>query len=112
MDRVDSGAWEQVSSEVALWEIRATPDPVRRDQMLRLLPDASGIFGVTPDVFDRARQFEELGLRGMDSLHLAACEAVTADVFVTCDDRLLRWCRRHQRRFTIRATSPVELINA
>ena len=34
------------------------------------------------------------GLRGFDALHLACAEAVGADVFVTCDDRLLAVAKR------------------
>jgi len=34
------------------------------------------------------------GFHGFDALHLACAEAAGADVFVTCDDRLLATAKR------------------
>jgi len=42
----------------------------------------------------RTSEFMAHGLRGFDALHLACAEAVGADVFVTCDDRLLAVAKR------------------
>ena len=38
----------------------------------------------------RGLALERAGLRALDALHLACAEAMGAEVFLTCDDRLLR----------------------
>ena len=43
----------------------------------------------------RAEQLTRQGLGPADAAHLAFAEATEAD-FITCDDRLLRQCRRVQ----------------
>ena len=50
-------------------------------------PEAGPLQARTADLISR-------GLRGFDALHLACAEAAGADVFVTCDDRLLAVAQR------------------
>jgi predicted nucleic acid-binding protein len=51
---------------------------------------------VEPEKSLEARTAELMasGFRGFDALHLACAEAAGADIFVTCDDRLLAVARR------------------
>jgi predicted nucleic acid-binding protein len=42
------------------------------------------------------------GLRGFDALHLACAEASGADIFVTCDDRLLAAAQRPGAQVKVR----------
>ena len=75
-------------------EVAANPDPSRRSHVQLLLQDLGSQI-----VFDRAtsrRRAEELvnlGMGAADAAHVALAEQVGCD-FVTCDDRLLRQCRR------------------
>jgi len=109
--RCDSGQWEQVVSEAIVREIDATPDVGRREVMRRLLPDEPDLLKLSHAVYQRAALFEHQGVVGMDGLHLAVCEAAGVELFVTCDDRLLRWCRRNAHRLTFRVVNPTELID-
>lgn len=74
-------------------EVSASPDPSRRSHVQLLLE-----LGIQV-VFDRVasrRRAEELVTLGMgtaDAAHVAIAEQMGCD-FVTCDDRLLRQCRR------------------
>ena len=108
--RCDSGEWEQCVSDAVVREIDATPDIAHREEMHRLLPDEPDLLKLTDAVYQRATVFERQGVIGMDGIHLAACEAIRADVFVTCDDQLLRWCRRNAHQLTFRVVNPTELI--
>ena len=77
-------------------EINAINDPVEREHLLSLLRE----IGRRADVdVQRARQrAEQLTRRGLgpaDAAHLAYAEGARAG-FVTCDDRLIRQCRRVQ----------------
>jgi predicted nucleic acid-binding protein len=42
------------------------------------------------------------GFRGFDALHIACAEAAGADIFVTCDDRLVATARRLGSRIRVR----------
>ena len=75
-------------------EVAANPDPSRRSHVQLLLQELGSQI-----VFDRVasrRRAEELVNLGMgtgDAAHVALAEQAGCD-FVTCDDRLLRQCRR------------------
>ena len=53
---------------------------------------------------NRAQEIEELGMKGIDALHLACAERLKADYFVTCDDRMIR-----KYTGTVVVINPVEL---
>lgn len=109
--KCDAGEWVQIVSTAVVREIDATPDPERREEVHHLLPDKPDLPMLTEAVYERAALFEHQGVMGMDSVHLAACEAIGVDVFATCDDRLLRWCRRNAHKLTFRVVNPTELID-
>jgi hypothetical protein len=57
----------------------------------------------------RTAELMGLGFKNFDAFHLASAEGASADVFVTCDDRLLAAARRHAALLRVRVASPVEL---
>lgn len=89
-DQIVAGRWSHVSSRMAEIEATAIEDEVRRRRVLQLLP--RDIMELPPSVFDRARELIGRGLGSADAVHIAAAEALAADVCLTCDDRLLRRC--------------------
>lgn len=105
---IDAGRWAQVSSRIAEIETRAMPDEIRRRRVLQLLPD--DIIPLPGPLFDRARQLVERGLGAADALHVAAAEALQADVFLTCDDRLLRRCRRLADKLAVNVANPIQWL--
>ncbi len=107
---VESGEWSHVSSTMAVKEINAGSDWERRDRMLEMLPEDSGIMEVSDAVLQRGEELERVGLHAADAIHVAAAEAQQADAFVTCDDRLLRVARRRARMFRVRVCDPITLM--
>jgi predicted nucleic acid-binding protein len=67
-------------------------DPLRRAWVSRCLDMATiNLSAPIPDAIrDRASLMEQQGLKAFDALHLAFAEALKADVFMTCDDKLIR----------------------
>jgi hypothetical protein len=57
----------------------------------------------------RTAELMALGFKNFDAFHLASAEAACADVFVTCDDRLLAAARRQAASLRVRVASPLEL---
>lgn len=77
-------------------EIRAIDNPIEREHLLSTLSEIG--YRVVFDlrrVRQRAEELSEEGLGSADAAHLAFAEAAVAS-FVTCDDRLIRQCRRVQ----------------
>jgi hypothetical protein len=64
----------------------------------------------SPDrgAYDRDRL--ALGFKNFDAFHLASSELMSADVFVTCDDRLHAAARRHATVLKVRVIDPLALI--
>jgi predicted nucleic acid-binding protein len=56
----------------------------------------------------RAEDFAQLGLKPLDSAHIAFAEAAGCVVLLTCDDRFLRAARR--LKISLRVLNPVEYI--
>lgn len=110
MRQVDAGRWRHVSSDMVIAELAAMSDSERQARILAMLPPAAAIMRVTPAVIDRAAELQRLGIRAPDAVHLAAAEAQKADVFLTCDDRLLRVARRQRRRVRVAVTDPVSWV--
>jgi len=107
LDRATLGIWTQVNSEMSTIELAAVRDETRRKRVLRLLP--TGIMPLTTQIESRAREMIEGGLHSADAVHVAAAERI-ADVFLTCDDKLLRQCRRLGSNLRVKVMNPVPFI--
>lgn len=83
-----SGRWELVGSQALHYEIAQIPDPERRRRVLMILSDINAVHKIGVKEINRARELENLGFAGLDSLHLACAELSLADIFLTTDDKL------------------------
>ena len=108
--KCNEGAWEQVSSEIATVEIDMTPDPVRRNLIRLLLPSNVAILTLTQPVLARATLLASLGIKRNDALHVAAAEALHADVLLSCDDPLCRLAFRRRGIIKVRVVNPLDLV--
>ena len=104
----ESGQVELISSEALLFEIERNPNMARQEYALDVLSKATTVVMVTDEIERRAREFIALGVKPLDALHLASAEQAPADLFCTCDDRLLRKAKSLALR--IRVMSPVDVI--
>lgn len=105
----EAGAIRLISSEALTFEVSRIPDEVRRVYSLEVLTRASAHVETSDSVIERARTFQEAGIRPLDALHLSSAVEAVADFFCTCDDKLLRRARLVETGLT-RAVSPLELI--
>jgi len=100
---------ELISSDVLLFETRRTPNITRQEYALEILSRASMFVELDEHVERRARELHSTGMKPLDALHLASAEAARADLFCTCDDRLLKKAKTI-RRLKTKVLSPVEAI--
>lgn len=91
-------------------EIDAMPDAIRRARVRMLLPDAKATLELTPDIFVRAETLETLGVKAADAVHVAAAEALEADVLLSCDDRLVRLARRRRDQLKVQIANPLDWL--
>jgi predicted nucleic acid-binding protein len=98
LNHARAGRVALIASPVHQAEIAAISDLEEREQLLSLLKQIG--HSVSLDrvaVRGRAEVLVRAGLGPADAAHLAFVEATEAD-FVTCDDRLLKQCRRVEPR--------------
>ena len=107
LERCDRGEWRQLSSEMALIEIGAATDVVRRNRVLRLLPGKRDIMSLDDAIWRRGAELETLGFRAAGAVHVAAAEAIGVDVFLSCDDQLCRVAKRLNNVLAVRVSNPV-----
>lgn len=94
LSHVRSGNLILVISPVHNIEIGAIDDLTEREQLLSMLRQLGHQVAFDlKRVRNRAEQLTQQRLGPADAAHLAFAEDARAD-FVTCDDRLLRQCRR------------------
>jgi hypothetical protein len=92
--RVMEGRDSLVWSWVLTFENDKHPKPDRRDEIALWEGRSERSIGLTPELEERARQIERSGIHGLDAAHLASAEIVGAEVFLTCDDAVLRRAQR------------------
>jgi len=109
-ERIDSGEWEEVSSEMMVWEIAAIPDAARRERVEELLPPKSRCARLTGETYRRAAVLESLGFKPADAVHIAAAEEQRADVLLSCDDRMCRTARRQRAKLHVKVLNPVDWL--
>lgn len=108
LQRVTSGDLQLANSSVLQFEIHRIADQTRRDGILRFLSYCSSFQPLTPAVEHRGIELNRLGFKRLDALHLAAAEAMTADVLLTTDDQFLRRATQHSTQLTITVLNPVQ----
>ncbi len=64
----------------------------------------------TDDLFARGATLETLGFKPADAVHVAAAEALAADVFLSCDDRLVRLARRRRDQLKVQVANPLDWL--
>jgi hypothetical protein len=58
----------------------------------------------------RVDELMKFGFKGFDAMHVACAEQAKADVFVSCDDRLLAAARRNASMLKVRVIGVLELL--
>jgi predicted nucleic acid-binding protein len=108
--RIHVGAITWVSSEVVDYEIGLTPDVTRRGRVSCLAQAAGQQILLEEADERRAAEFEALGFRPYDALHLACAERAVVDVFLTTDDKLVRLASRHAARVRVAVRNPLQWL--
>nr|VFJ70205.1 MAG: Predicted nucleic acid-binding protein, contains PIN domain [Candidatus Kentron sp. DK] len=110
LNLIESGDIDLLSSEVLEFEIRQTPDAIRRIRAQEILSVAGAFAEVSDAVRARARELMSSGkVMAMDALHVAVAIEYHAAYFCTCDDKLLRKLKALGKTWPPYFVSPLEL---
>jgi len=101
-------AW--ISSEVVDYEIGQNPDRDRALKATLLAAYASEKITLEANEVARAGELELLGFGTFDALHLACAESGGVEVFLTTDDKLLKWGQRLADELQVRVINPLEWL--
>lgn len=110
LEGFDDGRWTHLASDMVVIELRATTQIQRRRRALSLLPRRSEIAPLESAIWSRAAECQEMGFKPADAVHVAAAEAMRADVLLTCDDRMFRAGRRNRSRLRVRIANPLSWL--
>ena len=102
------GKWRMVGSEVGDIEISMIPNSERKRMVTILSTIARSKITVDKKTETRAIEFENLGFKPFDALHIACAEKARADVLLTTDDGLLRMALRNNTKLKVIVKNPVE----
>ena len=110
LQHIQNGRYRMIVSPAHFREVAAIEEGRERTEVTALLRR----YGTAPScdlnsVRERADALHARRFGVADAAHVAFAEAI-ADVFITCDDRLLRQCRRTSVR--IRAMNPIDFCLA
>ena len=97
----ESNAWMLISSSVVEYEILRTADAHRIEQMQNLCLVSCKYATMTKSDEQRAKYFQQNGIKPMDSFHLAVAESNNADIFLTTDKQFLNAANRLELKLKV-----------
>jgi predicted nucleic acid-binding protein len=106
---VEHGGLDLLASETLRIETEQNPHSRRRRFAFGVLALATRFVETDSQIESRARQYEDIGLRSFDALHLSSAVEAEADMFCTTDDQLLQRGSEAKTERT-RVLTPVALI--
>lgn len=105
LSRIVEGKDALIWSWVMSFENAKHPKPDRRDEIALWVNRAESVIALSVRIEDRARELEEQGIPALDAVHLASAEVGEADIFLTCDDAVVK--RAARLRLGLRVMNPV-----
>ena len=104
---IENRVVEIVSSEALVAETNNNPYNERRVFVESVLGMAQSFQSLNESLLVRAEEIEaNMGIKGMDSLHLASAESLGVDFFITCDDKIIK---RYEGAIMVQ--SPTNFVN-
>ena len=101
------GKIEYVWSDTLVYEVSKNPFRDRQQRFLSWIGNASVYVHSSASVVERGREFEAMGLKPKDALHVASAERAECDWFVTTDKCILK---KLQHVGDLRIGSPIDFM--
>lgn len=99
-----------ICSDALTYENEHHPDPEKKARVKTYFSMAKSHVSLSDAISQRAREIEQLGLDGMDALHIAFAEHARVDYFITCDYDMIKACQRVRKEIRIPVVGILEFI--
>jgi len=107
---IEEGKIASINSHALEYENSLTSDPDRRMRVKTYLGIAKEYVKLSDSLIKRANEIISLGIRDMDSFHVAMAEEGKADYFVTCDDSVISKAKKFQESLKVKVCSVLEFL--
>ena len=101
--------WTLVGSEAIDYEISKIPDDERKKGVKVLATISKYKVTVDENILRRASEFENIGLKSIDALHLA-CAEKSVEVMLTTDDEIVKKVKANNNIVKVRVENPVRWL--
>ena len=105
LTRIVEGKDTLLWSWVLSFENDKHPKPDRRDEIAVWEARSEQSIALNSEIEERSRHIAQAGIDALDATHLASAEAGGAEIFLTCDDMIVR--RATGVGLTLRVLNPV-----
>ena len=105
--KIRNGEYDLVWSYILEFENAQNPFSVRRIAVLQWKSIAKRHIFEDEYILYKAKEFEQLGLKAKDALHVACAIRADADFFITTDKKILRALARSEE---VRVVNPVNFV--
>lgn len=102
-----SGVIEYVWSDMLVFEVSHNPFRDRQRRFLEWIPNAAIYVRTSDEVLARARDFQAMGLKYKDSVHVASAERAQCDWLLTTDNGILK---KVSNVGNMRVANPIEFM--
>jgi len=103
-------SWKLIGSDIIDLEISKIPDPTRKDKVSNLTKNTHHKVKLNPDIINRAKKIQLLGINSMDALHIASAESSEAVIFLTTDLDILKKYQNNSNNIFIKIENPLTWI--
>ena len=110
MNKIESGQWQLINSDIIVYEISKIPDFEKKNKVLCLISKTDIHIILDDKCLYRAKEIEEYGIKTIDAIHLASAETAEADIFLTTDDNLYKKLKTHSQKFNIKIDNRLSWI--
>jgi len=103
-------AWAWISSSVVLYEVNQIPNNDRKQRILKLCDQASGIIRLDEKIYELSETLKKIGFKSYDALHLACAHQAKVEVFLSTDDRLVKKAHKNTKILNMKIDNPLNWL--
>ena len=110
LEKTEGGEYNLVLSDALIFENRKNPHFLKMKRIESYFNLAKECVEIDKSVIKRAIELRDRGISDLDALHIALAEKIRVDYFITCDDKLLKTCKKISDIVKIKVVSLTEFI--
>lgn len=110
LEKIEKGAHTVVISEALVYENSKNPNEQRKSRVASYFYLAQEFIEIEDSELERVKFLKELGYSDIDALHIALAEKAKVDYFVTCDDEIVKFYKKHRDYIRVGIVSLIEFI--